>query len=112
MPQLNRKLARTILERDKYSCQHCGESDLAPRFRHVHHLDGSGHDAHPNNDPSNLVTLCARCHTHLHRFGHPFIAYGYRCANCGDRRPGEGWQQRLPVHTGDNSKRRGPFNHH
>ena len=33
---------------------------------HRHHLDWH----HENNDPSNVVTICARCHVALHQFGY------------------------------------------
>jgi HNH endonuclease. len=42
----------------KDSCQACSATtDL-----HVHHKDRD----HTNNDPSNLMTLCASCHLRLH----------------------------------------------
>lgn len=60
---------RSVLERDRYTCQYCGlgakpdrEADPSSRkasgFLEVHHLD----DDHGNNDPSNLATICPFCH--------------------------------------------------
>ena len=48
-------IKRAIKERDKYTCQICGEQeDLV-----VHHID---YDK-KNSNPENLVTLCRSCHT-------------------------------------------------
>lgn len=54
----NRKKA---LERDDYTCQHCGTKDDL----HVHHIDGKGVTTEKefrNNSLSNLITLCRSCH--------------------------------------------------
>ena len=42
----------------KASCQECG----SPNDLHVHHMDRNP----ANNDPVNLMTLCASCHLKLH----------------------------------------------
>jgi len=58
----NRKSA---LERDNYTCQHCGTQDDLQ----VHHIDGNGMTSpreSRNNDLDNLITLCRRCHTKEH----------------------------------------------
>ena len=58
----NRKAA---LERDNYTCQHCGSKDDL----HVHHIDGNGTTTpkeHRNNVLENLQTLCRGCHTRVH----------------------------------------------
>lgn len=56
---------QAALERDKFTCQHCGAtSDL-----HVHHIDGNGVTSARetrNNAIDNLVTLCRGCHTKEH----------------------------------------------
>jgi len=39
-------------------CEECGQKD----HLHVHHVD----ENHHNNDPSNLKTLCPRCHKLAH----------------------------------------------
>lgn len=47
-------LRRRILLRDNYTCRDC------PRYgNEVDHADGDSH----NNDESNLVTRCKRCHS-------------------------------------------------
>jgi len=52
-----------VLERDNYTCQQCGNiSQLV-----VHHIDESGQDEKPNNDMSNLITLCRSCHIRIHQ---------------------------------------------
>lgn len=56
------ELKREIMERDNFTCQlqHCKDCALC-----VHHID---YDK-SNCDPSNLITLCSRCHpkTNVHR---------------------------------------------
>lgn len=52
-------LRRKVLERDDYTCRHCGR--MGARFE-VHHQDGDRH----NNDLDNLVSLCRRCHIAAH----------------------------------------------
>lgn len=56
---------QAALERDSYTCQHCGATDDL----HVHHIDGQGvttDKALRNNDLDNLITLCRCCHTKEH----------------------------------------------
>jgi transposase-like protein len=58
------------LKRDNYTCQHCGSSRLFNKFGQriliVHHLDDSRKTGNLNNDISNLVTLCKKCHGNIH----------------------------------------------
>src|SRR3990167_9553915 len=51
-----------ILKRDGGCCVDCS----SVKYLHVHHLDFSGKSENPNNDPSNLITLCASCHGKRH----------------------------------------------
>ena len=57
-----------ILERDGYACQMCSMTDAEHRQRFgrsitIDHKDGQGRTCtHPNNDLSNLWTLCCICH--------------------------------------------------
>jgi len=52
-------LARSIRQRDLYTCQHCGECRKRwGRSLHVHHQDGNK----LNNVRTNLISLCALCH--------------------------------------------------
>jgi hypothetical protein len=52
-----KSLRISIRERDKYTCQLCGEKQGDRAFC-VHHID---YDK-KNCDPKNLVTLCLKCH--------------------------------------------------
>jgi hypothetical protein len=56
-------IARKIRERDNWVCQDCGgKRPENARQLPVHHIDGDK----LNNDPSNLVSLCAWCHRRRH----------------------------------------------
>lgn len=54
-----KRIARVIRKRDNYTCQIC-HTPHPPQSRvlHVHHQDGDK----TNNEPSNLLTVCAACH--------------------------------------------------
>ena len=62
------------LERDDYRCVICGDTDQIQ----VHHIDETGRNKPKevqNNELSNLITLCAKCHIEQHnpvlkRWGH------------------------------------------
>ena len=53
-----KKIHQSVLWRDNHTCQKCGR-----RGELVHHLDSN--DTH--NNPTNLITLCRKCHLGLHR---------------------------------------------
>lgn len=50
-----KKLRKTILERDKFTCQSCGTITTVLEVDHIN-ADSS------NNDLSNLQSLCRPCH--------------------------------------------------
>lgn len=51
------KRRQSVFERDKFTCQYCGEPDLDfPTVDHVMPLSRGG-----SNDTSNLVTACEAC---------------------------------------------------
>jgi 5-methylcytosine-specific restriction endonuclease McrA len=53
-----------VLRRDGMRCTECGNTRLLT----VHHIDGNGRSCEtPNNDMSNLTTLCRSCHIEIHR---------------------------------------------
>jgi len=54
-----KRIARQIRLRDNYTCQTCGTVfEKTSKVLHVHHKDGDK----LNNDPTNLVCVCATCH--------------------------------------------------
>ncbi len=57
-PEFTRKFKRLILQRDNYTCQHCGVTQSeAKRTLQIHHIDHNK----MNNDPANLMTVCGPC---------------------------------------------------
>lgn len=58
-------IRKQCLERDNYICKICGQA--SPKLD-IHHLDNMGPHLTktPNNDLSNLQTLCHKCHLRLH----------------------------------------------
>jgi RNA-directed DNA polymerase len=50
------ELRRQILQRDDYTCQHCGDTSNLE----VHHLTARHQGG--TDDPANLITLCENCH--------------------------------------------------
>ena len=52
-----KSLRNSIRERDKYTCQVCGEKQGDYAFS-IHHIN---YDKQ-NCDPKNLITLCKKCH--------------------------------------------------
>lgn len=59
-PEFNNRLKTKILQRDNWTCQHCGITANKKRgiILHIHHIDFNKN----NNDPLNLISLCRRCH--------------------------------------------------
>ncbi len=58
--EFNDKLKKHIRERDNHTCQECGREHIKTKKAFdVHHMD---YDK-MHNTPSNLITLCNKCHT-------------------------------------------------
>lgn len=60
------RIKRAVKERDGYTCQHCGISEKdwileCGQPLQVHHIEL--YRISKNNNMSNLITLCNRCHT-------------------------------------------------
>ena len=50
-----------VLTRDKRTCQHCGKTETRLEVHHIKFRNQGGTD-----NPSNLITLCSKCHKDLH----------------------------------------------
>lgn len=58
-----KRLCKQIKDRDKWTCQLCGEQRKRwGHLLHVHHID----EDKTNNDPRNLISLCSTCHKPIH----------------------------------------------
>lgn len=80
-----------VLERDNRKCTQCNETRESKLV--VHHIDGNGRgSSKPNNDMSNLTTLCKKCHLLVHKpeidkfkfkKGERWSRYHNFCIECG-----------------------------
>jgi hypothetical protein len=50
-----------VLHRDEYKCQGCGAKEVSLQVHHIQQRKDKGSDK-----PSNLITLCKKCHDGLH----------------------------------------------
>ena len=60
-PDSYRKLRAEVLQRDGWRCQTCGRPDRLQ----VHHIRSRGRLGDDTDE--NLITLCADCHSDIHR---------------------------------------------
>ena len=60
-PNSYRKLHTEVLQRDGWRCQYCGSSSRLQ----VHHIRSRGRLGDDTDE--NLITLCADCHSDIHR---------------------------------------------
>lgn len=59
--RLDENLRIACLMRDGYACQHCGRGNCRLEAHHLIYREHGGKDT-----LANLLTLCARCHEHVH----------------------------------------------
>jgi hypothetical protein len=57
---LHERLRKNHPRKDR--CERCGNLAGSTRRLDLHHIDGN----YKNNDASNLMTFCVRCHTRWH----------------------------------------------
>lgn len=66
-------LRRSVLKRDNYTCQHCGDRNRKGRGSRinleVHHIEAVSKAPDRALDASNLITLCRSCHFKTHNYG-------------------------------------------
>ena len=60
-PKLYDQLRKQVLRRDGWTCQYCGKKSNLE----VHHKQFRGRKG--GDSMENLITLCARCHSLVHR---------------------------------------------
>lgn len=60
--RLDENLRMACLMRDGYHCQQCGKKQRRLEAHHIHFREHGGKDT-----LTNLITLCAECHHHLHQ---------------------------------------------
>jgi len=66
-------LTKKILKRDNYTCQECGDHNYKGRGSsiklEVHHVVAVSEDHSLVFEPSNLITLCKKCHIATDNYG-------------------------------------------
>ena len=60
--RLDENLRMATLMRDRYQCQHCGRKNTRLEAHHIIYTSQGGKDT-----LSNLITLCTKCHTRVHK---------------------------------------------
>jgi hypothetical protein len=74
---IGREFLCFILARDSYRCLRCGAGKTGKRSLHVHHVKPWAGNPELRFDPSNVVTLCRKCHHWVHskrNLGREFLA--------------------------------------
>jgi len=68
-----KKFKLSIMRRDKYTCQHCGDKNHAGRGSRirleVHHIVSIAENESLAFEPTNAITLCATCHRATENYG-------------------------------------------
>lgn len=60
------ELVKYIYERDKYTCQRCGDKHTKQNKLHAHHLKSWAENPALRIEKNNLITLCNSCHMWVH----------------------------------------------
>lgn len=60
------EIIRFVYQRDGSKCRRCGESKKGKRGLHTHHIKSWDSNKALRFDPSNIVTLCRKCHEWIH----------------------------------------------
>lgn len=68
------KFIRTVLARDNYKCQCCGNTNKESKLE-VHHLDAFKEHQDKRTDTTNGITLCYNCHKSFHSWHR--VNYGF-----------------------------------
>lgn len=63
--EYRRDVHPSILARDNYTCQECGDQHGSEQGLCVHHIIPRSRGG--SDDPGNLVTLCETCHILVHQ---------------------------------------------
>ncbi|MEA2037115.1 MAG: HNH endonuclease [Nanoarchaeota archaeon] len=63
------KWRKSVLKRDNYTCQYCGDYDVT---LNVHHIKPYYENRKLALDIENGITLCEECHTREHPFMNEF----------------------------------------
>jgi len=58
------ELRKLVLKRDNYTCQICGKKEVE---LHCHHVDPVVNNPIESADVDNCITLCKKCHIHIHK---------------------------------------------
>jgi len=62
-----KELAKSILKRDNYKCQKCRVGHIKGNKLVVHHIKGWAKYSDLRFEPTNLLTLCEKCHKIIHK---------------------------------------------
>lgn len=76
------ELRKSVLARDKHTCQLCFKKKRA-RYLQVHHIRMWSRSAHLRFEPGNCVSLCIPCHKSIRGKEHHYESYFMRIINGG-----------------------------
>ena len=62
-----KELEKSILKRDNYTCQICGAKHTGRDKLVVHHIKPWAKYPELRFEPTNLITLCEKCHKTIHK---------------------------------------------